>query len=118
MYACCFNLTSPGKPSELNDRCNPDWVPSLNMGYDSTSTAQIASCHSRFIRLQQRGRVKVSSIHSTYAFTVFLGELHRKPPLSLNSYLNMFACHSCMYACHSWIDANESYTMCQVRQNM
>ena len=37
--------------------------PSLNMGYNSTSTAQIASCHSRFIRLQQRGRVKVSSIH-------------------------------------------------------
>ena len=63
MYACCFNLTSPGKPSELNDRYNPDWVPSLNMGYNSTSTAQIASCHSRFIRLQQRGRVKVSSIH-------------------------------------------------------
>ena len=61
MYTCCFNLTSPGKPSELNDRCHPDWVPSLNMGYNSTSTAQIASCHSRFI--QQRGRVKVSSIH-------------------------------------------------------
>ena len=58
-----FNLTSPGKPSELNDRCNPDWVPSLNMGYNNTSTAQIASCHSRFIRLQQRGRVKVRSIH-------------------------------------------------------
>ena len=37
MYACCFNLTSPGKPSELNDRCNLDWVPSLNMGYNGVS---------------------------------------------------------------------------------
>ncbi|KAJ8928722.1 hypothetical protein NQ314_018687 [Rhamnusium bicolor] len=31
--------TALGKPAELTDELNPDWAPSVNMGYDKTLNA-------------------------------------------------------------------------------
>ena len=47
-------------PSDLYEENNPDWAPSLNMGY-TLSSGNADSCTSRFTRLQSRKRKRDES---------------------------------------------------------
>ena len=43
-----------GKPAELSDTCNPDWVPHINMGYSLETDPEVSQL--RYIRSLARQR--------------------------------------------------------------
>ncbi|XP_072146021.1 uncharacterized protein [Dermacentor andersoni] len=54
-YRVCGAHFITGRPAYLMDEANPDWAPSLNLGYKSTTHAG-RSASDRYMRLKQRRR--------------------------------------------------------------
>ena len=59
----CSDHFIGGSPSSLWDTTNPDWVPSVSLGYTSTSTASVDARYLRAkARASKRWRVEVDGV--------------------------------------------------------
>ncbi len=47
--AACVSHTV-GKPADLCDHTNPDWVPSLKLGYGASNSSEVAAASDRYYR--------------------------------------------------------------------
>ncbi len=55
----CSDHFMNGEPSALYDNTSPDWIPSLQLGYQSTSITSSSSKASRYERASKRRRVNI-----------------------------------------------------------
>lgn len=56
----CFNL---GKPADVNDETNPDWIPNQNLGYLSISLPSSSSSRQRYLRARERSQNRNAKIN-------------------------------------------------------
>ncbi|KAK5638749.1 hypothetical protein RI129_013044 [Pyrocoelia pectoralis] len=77
----CSKHFIAGKPAQLSDTENPDWVPSQNLGYTSSTLSKI-SARSRYVRAMKR-RIEVTPLN--YKLNIYTKDEQIKPPISMES---------------------------------